>query len=252
MSPECIQLVNSTKELVQQLINHPLYSTLKSKQSLQKFMEHHVFAVWDFMSLVKSLQAELTCIQVPWLPKGNPAIRALINEIILGEESDIDQNGKACSHFELYLDAMREADCNVENINSFIQDIQSGISVEQALQSGRIPRAASDFVHHTFSVIKTGKPHIIAAVFTFGREDLIPDMFLPLIEELKKEYPSQFDTLQYYVQRHIDIDGGHHSHLALQMVQELCGNDAEKWKEAEYAVKAALQSRIALWDAIAY
>jgi hypothetical protein len=215
-------------------------------------MEHHVFAVWDFMSLVKSLQAELTCIQVPWLPKGNPAIRALINEIILGEESDIDQNGKACSHFELYLDAMREADCNVENINSFIQDIQSGISVEQALQSGRIPKAASDFVHHTFSVIKTGKPHIIAAVFTFGREDLIPDMFLPLIEELKKEYPSQFDTLQYYVQRHIDIDGGHHSHLALQMVQELCGNDAEKWKEAEYAVKAALQSRIALWDAIAH
>ena len=177
---------------------------------------------------------------------------SLINEIILGEESDIDQHGKACSHFELYLDAMQEADCNIENINSFIQDIQSGLSVEQALQSGRIPKAASDFVHHTFSVIETGKPHIIAAVFTFGREDLIPHMFLPLIEELKKEYPSQFDTLQYYVQRHIDVDGGHHSHLALQMVQELCGNDIEKWKEAEYAVKAALQSRIALWDAIAH
>ena len=86
MSPECMQLVNSTKELVQQLINHPLYSSLKSKQSLQKFMEHHVYAVWDFMSLLKRLQIDLTCVTLPWVPRSNNTnIIYLINAIVVGE-----------------------------------------------------------------------------------------------------------------------------------------------------------------------
>jgi len=38
--------------------------------------------------------------------------------------------------------------------------------------------------------------------------------------------------------------------LALQMTSQLCGNDPQKWAEAETAVIAALQQRIQLWDGV--
>lgn len=232
------------------LIQHPVYASMKSLKDLQSFMEHHVFAVWDFMSLLKSLQRNLTCIDVPWLPVGSANTRYLINEIVAGEESDVDQSGKRVSHFELYLLAMKQAGCNSAIMQEFIQKIKAGVSVEEALRTTAVPVEAATFVANTFRVIGTNKVHVIAAVFTFGREDLIPDMFLQLIKELKQQFPDKVDILQYYVERHIEVDGGHHSELALAMTQELCGDDEQKWKECEVEVIEALQSRTTLWDGI--
>src|SRR2546430_8875683 len=90
------------------VIGHPLYGELKTKAAVVTFMEHHAFAVWDFMSLLKSLQQSLTCVQVPWVPSGPRVSRRLINDITLVEESDELDDG-FISHFELYLDGMRQA-----------------------------------------------------------------------------------------------------------------------------------------------
>ncbi len=234
----------------QQLIQHPVYTSLNSLEGLQHFMEHHVYAVWDFMSLLKALQRELTCIEVPWIPKGDSNTRFLINEIVAGEESDVDAFGKRTSHFELYLEAMSQAGCSTKSIVELIQKITTGNKLQTALEENNISVAAKLFVENTFATIETNQPHIVAAVFTFGREDLIPDMFLSIITELKKQFPDKLNILHYYIERHIEVDGGHHSHLAHQMTEILCGTDLQKWQEATNATITALKSRIALWDAI--
>ncbi|MBS1689134.1 MAG: DUF3050 domain-containing protein [Bacteroidetes bacterium] len=244
------KLKSEISSLRQQLVDHPVYSTIENPDQLRVFMEHHIFAVWDFMSLLKTLQQGLTCVAVPWVPKGSATTRYLINEIVAGEESDVDQHGNRLSHFELYLNAMNEAGCNTVAINDLVAAVINGSTINDALNAANIPPAAKQFVSHTFNVVSTGKLHIQAAVFTFGREDLIPGMFISMVRELAQKFPGAIDTFQYYLERHIEVDGDHHSHLAYQMTEELCGNDEDKWLEATAAVKAALHSRIALWNGI--
>jgi hypothetical protein len=234
-----------------QLVNHPVYAHIRSLPQLRLFMEHHVFAVWDFMSLLKALQRNLTCVDLPWVPVGSAETRYLINEIVLGEESDVDEAGKRISHFELYLEAMAQAGCDTATVHHFIQCIRGKKNLAESMKEAGIPAASVDFVSSTFDVIHTNKSYIQAAVFTFGREDLIPGMFISFVKELSSRNPGNVDILKYYLERHIEVDGDHHSQLAYRMTEELCGADGAKWKEATEEVKKALLARIRLWDAIA-
>jgi hypothetical protein len=244
------QLKNQIEPLRAQLVNHPLYQNIRSLNDLNVFMEHHAFAVWDFMSLLKALQQKLTCTHLPWMPVGNANTRYLINEIVTGEESDVDQQGNRTSHFELYLKAMQQAGSSAKDIESLFAELHQGKSIDEALLTANIPDAARNFVRHTFDVIGTGKAYLQAAVFTFGREDLIPDMFISIVKEISKQFPNRVDILLYYLERHIEVDGDHHSQLAYQMTSELCGDDDEKWNKATLAAENSLKARVALWDGI--
>jgi hypothetical protein len=234
----------------ERLVQHAVYAEIASLDDLRVFMEHHVFAVWDFMSLLKHLQKNLTCVDVPWLPVGNPTTRFLINEIVTGEESDTDPQGNIKSHFELYLEAMKQVGADTGPVERFVQALVSGKSVEHALLECQAPAGAVSFVTNTFRTIRSGKTHAVAAVFTFGREDLIPDMFMQLLKRLQREFPGKVDLMHYYVQRHIEVDGGHHGELALRMTEELCGADEIKWSESESEVISALDARWELWTSI--
>jgi hypothetical protein len=244
------QLESEIATYRQSLVEHPVYAEIRDLEGLQSFMESHVYAVWDFMSLLKALQINLTSVSLPWMPVGNPATRYLINEIVTGEESDVDEQGNRTSHFELYLKAMQQAGADTSPIHELMTELKAGTPVQHALQLKSIPAAARNFMQFTFDTIASGKPYLMAAVFTFGREDLIPDMFISLIKELKKQFPDKVDIFQYYIERHIEVDGGHHGELALQMTMELCGDDQQKWEEATEAVKNGLSARIQLWNAI--
>jgi len=247
MKSELEKLIKDLASTREKLVAHPLYTQISSVAELQTFMEHHCFAVWDFMSLLKALQRTLTCTTLPWLPVGNVNTRYLINEIVTGEESDVDEVGNRSSHFELYLRAMEQAGANTGVISFFIRLLRNGSSVAEALEKASVPSAARRFVEHTFKVIDEGKPHVIAAVFTFGREDLIPSIFIEMVKTL----PGNFDILNYYLERHIEVDGDHHSHLAYEMTAELCGDEPVRWQEATTAAITALEARLALWDCIA-
>ena len=233
------------------LVNHSLYNKINSIEAIQRFMETHVFAVWDFMSLLKRLQLELTCTSNPWIPVGNPVTRRLINEIVFCEESDVDQNGQALSHFELYLRAMEDIGADTRAINSYIKQLKQGESWEKALVNSGASHAAIQFVHNTMDFVEHAPIHVVAGVFTYGREDLIPDMFISIVRELSEKGHSGAQTLVYYLERHIEIDGDEHGPMALQMIEELCEGDNTKKQESVHAAKQALKSRIQLWDAIA-
>ena len=233
------------------LVNHPLYNKIDSIDAIRIFMETHVFAVWDFMSLLKRLQLELTCASIPWIPVGNPITRRLINEIVFGEESDVDQNGQAVSHFELYIRAMKDVGADTSAINSFIKQIKQGKSWENALLNSGASQAAIQFVRNTMACVEHAPIHVVAGVFTYGREDLIPDMFISIVRELSEKGHSGAQTLVYYLERHIEIDGDEHGPMALRMIEELCEGDLTKKQESVHAAKQALENRVELWDAIA-
>jgi hypothetical protein len=244
------KLENDLKETRSKLISHPLYQALDSKEKLVLFMENHVFAVWDFMSLIKALQRNLTCIDVPWTPNSNNFSGKLVNEIVLAEESDVDLNDNPKSHFELYLESMELIGANTSLINKFINEVKISKSYYKSIDKIKIDKTVKEFMNFTFDIIKTNKNHVIASVFTFGREDLIPDMFIEIVKKLSSEKEIEAELLIYYLERHIELDADDHGPMALKMIQDLCENDPVKWEEATIASEKALKMRIKLWDSI--
>ena len=232
---------NEISGLRNQLQNHKLYKNLESMDDIKVFMENHVFAVWDFMSLFKSLQSILTCTTSPWRPVGDRHIRRLINSIVLEEESDTDMNGDPASHYEMYLEAMKQCGANTSNIENFVKNVSSN-------KTPSVNKGVDAFIKSTFNVIESNEPHKIAAAFTFGREDLIPDMFGEIVKEYNTN--NQLDKFVYYLERHIELDGGDHGPLALQLISDLCGEDEKKWEEVEVCAIEALQARKKLWDVV--
>ena len=241
MNPKIIEINKNIQSYKEEIVSHPLYRQLNTIDDIQKLMEIHVYAVWDFMSLLKGLQIELTCTKIPWKPIGENKTRRLINSIVLEEESDVDSEGNPSSHYEMYLDAMKECGANTSEIDKFVNSV-SGVNLP------KINTAVDSFLATTFDVLNSGEAHKIAAAFTFGREDLIPDMFTAIVNDLNKEH--KLDKFVYYLERHIELDGGEHGPLALELISNLCGEDEQKWEEVEETAIACLVARKELWDLV--
>jgi len=232
------------------LVEHPLYARLATLEDVRVFMQHHTFAVWDFMSLLKSLQRALSCVEVPWIPRGGPVGRRLVNEIVLAEESDEAAGGGYTSHFELYRAALLQAGADVSRIDDFVARIAAGERVEPALAGCAAPEAARHFVLATFATIETRSLPRIAAAFCLGREDVIPDMFVRLVEDLSRQGGGRLTLLRDYLERHIHLDGERHGPMSASLLGELCGDDPGAWREAHAGARAALEARRRFWGEV--
>jgi len=240
--------------LRQRLSTHPVYAAVSNIDDLTLFMQHHVYSVWDFMSLLKYLQNEFAPTGAPWLPKGDPQVRRFINDIVLEEESDeglplADGTPTYASHFELYVAAMEEVRSGSSSqVAAFVSEVASG-SLHGALQRKQLPEPARVFMKRTFAFIESDKPHTVAAAFALGREHIIPEMFRALLATMKitKE---QAEVFHYYLERHIHLDSDHHGPMSLRMLELLCGGDETKIAEAEAAAISAIEARIGFWDGV--
>ena len=235
--------------LRERLAAHPLYSNIRTIEHLRIFMESHVFAVWDFMSLLKSLQRSLTCTEVPWTPTPYPTSRRFINEIVLGEESD-EFEGRTASHFELYLEAMQQTGADTTAILTVVEAARPTRTERLDCALNAAPPEARQFVQSTFQVIRHGSIAAQAAAFTFGREDAIPAMFRSLVRDLNQTVSGELSQFVWYLERHIEVDGDEHGPLSLRMVADLCGDNLALWEEAAQAAEDAIRARLALWDGI--
>lgn len=230
------------------LLAHPLYPQLSDETALLRFMECHVFAVWDFMCLVKALQRRLTCVEVPWLPSANPVERRFINEIVLDEESDLDAQGRPRSHFEMYVEAMAAAGADTEPILRFVRALRDGAAVDRALDATEMPAQVRAFVETTLSFAR-GDTLELASAFAYGRETVIPPMFCEVVAKLNERAPERFGPFAFYLNRHIETDGETHGPIARQLVERLVADDPDRRTRAIAAAERALEARVALWDA---
>jgi hypothetical protein len=233
----------------QKLLEHEIYRELDTPEKVKIFMKHHVFAVWDFMSLLKRIQNSVTCVTVPWIPYEKALYSRLINDITVAEESDIDGRGGYLSHFSLYLEAMDEVGADKSPIVTFIDALKSGEIYKEALQDKSIPKSVADFVSYNLDLAEKGEIHEVVAAFFYGREGLIPDMFRPLVDSIVSTDTSS-DRLLFYINRHIEVDEGHHGPLAEQLLSELCNGDAQKIEQAINVGKKCYELRARLWDGV--
>jgi len=230
------------------LLSHPLYLTVNTLPRLRVFMAYHVFPVWDFMCLAKRLQRDLTSLDELWLPPQQPSLARFINSVVHGEESDIDADGQAASHFGLYLAAMKEVGASTMQAERFIALLKMGVDAEQGMIDVGAPDSVKQFVSHTLETVKEGNTIEVLASFLFGREDLIPEMFSRLLPQWDSSRDAR--KFAYYVKRHIELDGDEHGPAGLRALAELAGDNIVLWEAARQSAHNAILARIALWDSV--
>lgn len=249
-SPAFLALTQELAARRAQLAAHPVYQELTSLARVRRFMTCHSFAVWDFMSLLKRLQREVTCVELPWRPRPDAALARLINEIVVGEESDLGADGEPVSHFEMYLQAMRAAGADASPVLRLSFGTSAGEPWREVLRRVAPLPAVERFVTSTMELAMDGPLHQVAASFFFGRESVIPDMFASLSSRLERRPGEDLGPFIYYLERHVEVDGGDHGPRAEALLERLIGGDARRLAEAREAAIRALDERRALWDGI--
>ena len=244
--------LDSLTPLKEKLANHRIFERINSIQELKVFMEHHIFAVWDFMSLLKKLQKDLVPSGSPWVPNPNGNLVRFINEIVMEEESDQAYNNGAeisyTSHYQIYLDAMTEVGASTETILRFVEMVKSE-GINSAMQKINLPEPSRLFMSHTFKLINEGKSHEIAASFAIGRESIVPLMFKRILDQSKLE-DDQVPVFRYYLVRHAELDGDHHGPMAHKLLENMSEGDPEIQQEIiEQAIKS-IEQRIFFWDGV--
>jgi hypothetical protein len=235
-------------EARRRLLDHTIYKKVASVESLRSFMKAHVFAVWDFMSLAKRLQRELTCVSLPWMPPKDREGARLINEITLAEESDIGPDHFPMSHLELYIGAMKEVGADTKQFETFCGLILQGLSPINALSKCNVPEHVRDFVLTSLHVAQRGSLEEVMAYFFFGREDVIPGMFERLQAALDGQ--TEIAYFKHYLSRHIELDGNEHGPAALNILMKQVGSDRDLQKQAIKHAISAIEARIKLFSGI--
>ena len=249
-APRMTELLATIAPLQKRLAEHPVYDRMRTLEDVQVFMSHHIFAVWDFMTLLKSLQARLTSMTLPWRPVGDGAIRRLINELVLTEESDEVGSGQYASHYEIYLQAMAQAGASSAPVESLVESWATSSSAAEVVAAAELPEPVRDFVSHTWRVAVTLEDHSVAAALCLGNEPLLPTSFERLVASLPPSAATTLTGFQGYLSRHIEVDGDVHNTPSLRMLSLLCGDDDQKWKDALVVAQTTLEARVALWDGV--
>lgn len=234
------------KKLKYELEHHSVFQSLKNTEDLQYFMTQHVYAVWDFMSLLKRLQKDICCVEIPWSSPKHANASRLINEIVLGEESDQLPDGNYISHFDLYILAMNDLKADTKPVLEFVESVKSkGFNASVDL----IPEPAKTFVKYTMNIALNGSVAANLGSFFNGRESVIPGMFTTLLKDWQIDEKSA-PMFHYYLIRHIELDGDEHGPAGERLIQLIIGENTQDYIELLNVSISSIKSRIQLWDEV--
>jgi len=245
MNQQIIDILETINPHIQSIKNHGVFKKINSIENLKIFMEYHVFAVWDFMCLLKELHRSIVCVSSPWFPPKDALSANLISNILVEEEGDLTEDNETYqSHFDIYLRAMDQVQADKGVLQHFMSLLKSGISYESAIDQANLKPSISDFIKTTFSFFNL-ETHQIASTFVFGREGITSEMFSNLVLNLKQKINTDnLDILIFYCERHIELDENKHFPMGLKMLENLAGDSHEKWQEIKNAAILALDARI--------
>ena len=237
-------------QLKKSIRGHTLFSNKLSNRQIAIFMESHIYSVWGFMSLLKSLQYALSSNNLPWIPTSNTTngLVNFINEIVLSEESEHIKGIGFISHFEIYLLAMEEIGAKVNNIKKLIKNIENNKKYKNAILDIKIHKEVRDFLDFDIKTSQSNSLPKIIGGFTLAREQVIPNMFEYIIPAIKdKKSAKHFIT---YLRRHISIDGDRHGPLASKLLETICSSNKDMCTAYQSGIKS-LKLRLKVWDKVA-
>ena len=245
--------IENIKQAQYSLYQHPVIKGgyINNIRELRIFMEHHVFAVWDFMSLIKSMQHEICPSTNVWIPTpyAEDGTARLVNDIVMAEESDETPDGRYLPHYNMYIEAMNEVGADTLPIRTFLNNVVR-VGVLEAIEILKVeyPVQAA-FVGFTFEVISLNSLPYTTSCFAFGRETSIPDMFQGIVEKIgldREECP----MFIYYLERHIELDGDDHGPKAIELVKKFSGQDPEVIQKSENVAINSITARSTFFDGI--
>jgi hypothetical protein len=241
------KLISEIENETLTLINHPLYNSIKTEEDVRIYMFNQVWCVWDFMTLVKSIQLNIVPSNILWMPPKYPELGAYIYEVLLTEETDKGYNSETnSSHFQTYLKAMYESKVDTSSVAAFIKLLENGFDFGTATEKCGIHDEAKEFISTTFEFAKS-ELHISTAVFCLSREGVIPDIFMNLLANVSLS--NNFKIFNWYLNRHIYLDSQSHGPLSIKLFKTIV-DTPKKQDEALHASLKALKARNKFFDYI--
>jgi radical SAM protein with 4Fe4S-binding SPASM domain len=220
------------------VVSHGVYAAASSPAVLRAFMESHVFAVWDFLALLRRLRGEIS----------QPASSGYLEEVLRAEESDLWEDGRSASHLDRYLEAMEEVGADTALFRAFQSRLAAGDAPDVALEAVGAPWPVRHFVSDTLSWASNGDLAEVAAVYLYSREDVLPEIYQRLLTVCEGQ--GEASRLVEYLERHLARYGEDTASQAKHIMDQITGQDPKVWDRAALAAERALLARKALWDGI--
>ncbi|KOY51772.1 DUF3050 domain-containing protein [Polaribacter dokdonensis] len=224
-----------------QTCNLELYSSIENKKDVKSFMENHIFAIWDYMSLMRALENNLRDNSVPWFPSNNGKNLKILYKILDEEEYTIDASGSVKSYFEMYLEAMEEIGANTSDILNILSHSKTINLIDEALNLTGMNIESFYYTRFIYTIIKSQKPHLMAIVFALSKE--LVSKVLILEDFCRKDFSNKYDKTLFLINKLKAVNSKNYNSNAFKLASDFIGEDPQKLMEAKRAALNCVRYR---------
>lgn len=237
--------LNSLTDL---LIDHPLMTSIETKDDLGIFAQQFVFAEWSTMTLLKALQKEFTNSELMWFPTDDPMSRKLINELVLQYESSPEVGG--LSQLEWYIQSMQDCSFDTAYIECMLDNIKQYNNYASIIDS--LDFSTQRYVHNVVQIALSEKVLDIASAFFMGRWIITPKIAKKLLFGLSNPVLEREKSFKYYWEVQARPVDEEQKVIAINLLTRLCNNNSGNAARCVHVAAKMLELMHMLWDGMYY